>query len=386
MNLAPLSRPMLQIYGLSVLFFTSSSMLTVLFPLQAESDAMKVSEIGIVMGIYMLVCMIIRPYAGRIVSKYSSYTVMKYLLLVHDVTLCIYIVFGINGIYVVRVLQGVTTAFFSMAIQQAITKILSNADRGQGMSMYSLSSVVPSLYGPAVALLLWNDAKGYIPFFILVLALIPLLCFVKSPFPKERENLPSFSVRSMFTVAYNMRKEPILYLASFIMLVGALVFSAIATFLPLYAMKEHVGNPSIYLFLQAVVIVGSRFTLRKKIPSDGKWHPRFILLVLLSSVLGTLLLAGETGFYIAAIFNGLASAMLYPTLTTYITFAVKSEQNGMLLGVFLAFYDLGFALGSLATGFIIEYVSYNAMFMVCSVLSILCMVLIIVFKNAKVYF
>lgn len=145
--------------------------------------------------------------------------------------------------------------------------------------------------------------------------------------------------------------------------------------------RKHWDRESLYLFLQAAVIVASRFTLRKKIPSDGKWHPMFMIVVLICCVLGVVFLLNSVTFYIAAIFNGIASAMLYPTLTTCISFIDVGEWKGMLMGVFLVWYDLGFALGSVATGFIIEYSSYTMMFLSCSGLAIICILGVILFKG-----
>ncbi|TYR81301.1 MFS transporter [Priestia megaterium] len=388
MKYVPLSFQMIRVYILSMLFFTAISVLTIIFPLQASQSGMLEGEIGIIMGIYMLTCMILRPWAGQLVAKYSVFTIMKWLLLGHAVTLFIYIVFDIDSLYVVRVLQGVVTAFFSMAIQIGISQTLRNEDRGQGMSMYSISSVIPSLYGPALALLLWSQAdKIYLQIFIIVLAVLPLLFFIRSPLPKTKQSNISFTLQDIIKALKKARYHKGLVIASITMLVGACIFGAISTFLPLYMINENVGNAALYLFFQAIVVVASRFIFRKHIPSDGKWHSKFISLVLLSSVVGTTVLACASiigpYIYVAAVFNGLASAMLYPTITTYISFAVPEESKHILLGVFLASYDLGFSLGGLAMGFIVQFVSFSTMFLICSLLAIFVMGLVVYQRNQK---
>ena len=97
-------------------------------------------------------------------------------------------------------------------------------------------------------------------------------------------------------------------------------------------------------------------------------------LVLASSIIGTGLLAvlADMGafIYISAVFNGIATAMLYPTLTTYISFVVPDGQRHILLGIFLASYDLGFSLGGFAMGFVVQFFSYEMMFIVCSLLGL----------------
>ena len=75
-----------------------------------------------------------------------------------------------------------------MAMQLGITDVLHDRERGQGMSMYSLSSVVPSLYGPAVALLLWMQFdRQDLLIFVVILALLPLLFLLAPLYQKQRK-------------------------------------------------------------------------------------------------------------------------------------------------------------------------------------------------------
>ena len=382
MKLQPLSLRMMQLYGLAVIFFTANAVLTVIFPLEAADGGYLEGEIGVMMAMYMLVCMLLRPFAGQMVAKHSPYTIMQWLLVGHALALLIYVIFGIDSVFLVRVLQGIITAFFSMAMQLGITVVLHDHDRGQGMSMYSLSSVVPGLYGPAVALLLWTQLDSQdLLIFVVMLALLPLLFFIGSPLPKAKKDTEVVTTRELIAAMKGAKQHKGLVISAIVMVLGAAIFGAITTFLPLFMLTEGVGNPAIYLTLQALVVVGSRFVLRRSIPSDGQWHPKFIACVLFSSILGTTLLAvlPEIGsfVYISAVFNGLASAMLYPTITTYMSFVVPQESRNVLLGLFLATYDLGFGLGGFLMGFIVQFTSYMVMFMVCTILAFiaLCVVL-----------
>ncbi|MER1985142.1 MAG: MFS transporter [Solibacillus sp.] len=375
----PLSISMLQMYGLAMFYFTANSVLTVIFPLQASEHGMREAEIGILMGMYMFVCMILRPWAGQMVAKYSVMTIMKWLLVGHTLALLLYVLMGVESLYAVRILQGVVTAFFSMAMQIGISEVLRDEDRGQGMAMYSLSTVLPSLYGPALALALWiqGDMK-WLLLFITVLAFLPLLFFIKSPLPKTRKPNASFTMREMLGAMKESRKQSGLMKSAVVMLIGAAIFGALSAFLPLFLVTENIGNAALYLFVQAFVVVGSRFVFRKYIPSDGRWHPKFIALVLMSSVIGTGLLASFPAvlafLYVSAVFNGIAMAMLYPTLTTYISFAVPNDQRHILLGVFLASYDFGFSMGGFLMGFIVQFFSYEAMFVACSLLGVIAVI------------
>lgn len=160
-----------------------------------------------------------------------------------------------------------------------------------------------------------------------------------------------------------------LIVSSVVMIIGASIFGAITKFLPLYLITTNTGNVGLYLFLQALVVVGSRFIFRKYIPSDGEWHPGFISLVLASSIIGTTMQAFlsiiGSFVYISELFNGIATAMLYPTLTPYISFAISVSHKHVHLGLFLASYDFGFSLGGVPKGVIIQFGSYPMMFAAC---------------------
>ena len=383
---SPLSGAMLQLYLLSMLFFTASSILTIIFPLQAEKSGISEGEIGFIMGITMFVCMLLRPWAGQMVAKYSVKTMMQWLLVGHAVTLMIYVLFGIDSIYVVRVLQGVVIAFFSMSMQLGINDMLKNEDRGQGMSMYSLSSVMPSLYGPVLAIWLWQQLDGtYFIACLVVLAMLPLLIYMRTPLPQHQKVWVAFSIRELLGALKETSRHQGLIIASITMIVGSTIIGAISTFLPLYMLKFNLGNIAVYLFIQALVVVGSRFILRKRIPSDGHWHSNFIVLVLLASIIGTTMLAygGQLGafIYLSAIFNGLAFAMLYPTIMTYISFAIPEDKKHLLLGVFLATNDLGFSLGSFVMGIVVQLTSYAMMFITCTIVTCLAIVLVVLKRH-----
>ncbi|HJH10476.1 MAG TPA: MFS transporter [Metalysinibacillus jejuensis] len=379
MKREPLSLGMIQMYGLAMFYFTANAVLTVIFPLQASAVGMPEAEIGIMMGMYMFVCMILRPWAGQMVGKHSVFTIMKWLLVGHAIALLLYVIVGVSSLYLVRILQGVVTAFFSMAMQIGVADVLRDEDRGQGMAMYSLSTVLPGLYGPALALLLWSQQSHTTLMLLIVsLAFLPLLFFIKSPLPKTKNDNTSFTLREMFKAFGTARKNKGLVTSSIIMLLGASVFGALSAFLPLFLITTKTGNAAFYLFLQAIVVVTSRFLFRKYIPSDGNWHPKFMAIVLVSSIMGTTLLAVLPHInyllYSSAIFNGIATAMLYPTLTTYISFVVPDAQRHILLGIFLASYDLGFSLGGFMMGFVIQYVSYQAMFITCSIVGVVALI------------
>ncbi|WFR64771.1 MFS transporter [Paenibacillus amylolyticus] len=145
------------------------------------------------------------------------------------------------------------------------------------------------------------------------------------------------------------------------------------------------ASAGVFLTIQGLVVILCRFILRKKIPSDGSWNTWLMAGLMLCAALGTQLLSvmeivGPL-VYLSAVFSGFALALLYPTLTTYLSFVLPADSRYVLMGIFMSSYDLGFSLGGLAMGLVVQVSSYSTMFMICTLFSIAAMILVLVFRQ-----
>ncbi|MCM3783770.1 MFS transporter [Neobacillus mesonae] len=367
-----------RLYILAFLFFAANSVLTIILPLQSEAEGIGQAEIGLMMGAYMLTCMFLRPYAGQLMGKYGPLAVMRGLLVVHVLCLILYTITGVEGFVWLRALQGVGTAFFSMAMQTGIVERLADKDRAQGMSMYTLFTMVPSLFVPILAMEVWESGMGWIyTLLILSIGTLTLLFGFNVPLPRQTAQSKTYTLSEMFKSFRVIGKSRSLMVSSIVMLLGSCIFGATATFLPLYMVSSGTsgsGSAGLYLMIQGIVVVGCRFVLRKKIPSDGKWNAALISFMLVCAAAGSMLLVLMDSIgvfvYLSAVFNGFAVALLYPTLTTYLSFVLPAESRYVLMGLFMSSYDLGYSLGGLLMGVLIQASSYQTMFGVCTVLAL----------------
>jgi MFS family permease len=385
----PLSTGQLKLYCLAVLFFSANAILTVILPLQGDAMGMRQGEIGLMMGGYMFTCMLLRPWAGQMIVKHGASKLMRWLVLIHAGCLIAYM-FAETGsllpLLALRALQGGITAFFSMIMQLALVERLAAEDRAQGMSLYTLSTMLPQLVTPIVAFAVWRSGDWL--HFILIMAALAAATLVAgyaAPLPKKPLQGDTLSLLEMFRSFSQLWQDRNLLVCSVIMLVVACVYGTVLTFIPLYTEKTGVGDASLYLLLQGLAVVFCRFVLRKRLPSDGRWHPRFISALLLSAAIGSLLLAwleaAEWFLYAAALCNGLAIALIYPTLATYLTFVLPSNRRALLLGLFISSYDIGFSVGGLFMGVMAEYVAYSGMFIWCAVSCLIAVAVLFRYRN-----
>lgn len=371
-----MSWPFLRLYLLVLLYFSANAILNVIIPLQGKTLGASNTTIGLIMGAYLFTTMFFRPWAGQIIQKHGPIKVLRVILILNGFALILYTITGLGGYLVARMLQGVSTAFFSMALQIGIIDALLEKDRSQGISLYSLFSYVPGIIGPILALGIWQGGMDYFTVVMIAIASFTGL-FGYSVKIDKVENQPVTNNTkqgvSLFKSFSQLVKNPFLFKCSVLMLVASIVFGAITTFIPLYAMQLKDGNAGIYLMLQAGTVVLTRFTLRKKIPSDGKWHSSFIMGTMLLLAIATQCVSfsingGVIFFYVGAILMGIAQALIYPTLTTYLSFVLPQMNRNVLLGLFIAMADLGVSLGGVIMGPVSDFYSYSTMYMICTIL------------------
>ncbi|USY56607.1 MFS transporter [Bacillus sp. 1780r2a1] len=367
-----LSWPFLRLYALVLLYFNANAILNVVIPLKGDSLGATNTTIGIIMGAYLFTTMFFRPWAGYIIHKFGPVKVLRVILLINAAALILYTFTGLGGYFTARILQGVCTAFFSMSLQIAIIDALPEENRSQGISLYSLCSYIPGIIGPLLAIGIWQaDNASYFTILMVALAILTGIVGYGSTMNTHNEvkkSPPPLGMKESFSQLF---KNPYLFKCSVIMLVSSMVFGAVTTFIPLYAEQLENSHAGMYLMIQAATVVAARFTLMKKIPSDGKWHSLYmagtlLMLALAAQSISFAVVGGAFFFYAAAILMGIAQAIIYPTLTTYLSFVLPATNRNVLLGLFIATADLGVSLGSVVMGPVADALSYSVMYAVCA--------------------
>ncbi|MBF0749353.1 staphylopine family metallophore export MFS transporter CntE [Mammaliicoccus lentus] len=375
--------PFLRLYILALMFFSANAILNVFVPLRGHDLGATNTAIGIVMGAYMLTAMVFRPWAGQIIAKVGPIKILRIILIMNGIALIIYGFTELEGYFVARVMQGVCTAFFSMSLQLGIIDALPEKHRSEGISLYSLFSTLPTLIGPIIAVSLWNNENmGVFAIVMIVIALSTGIFGYSATFSDVASDEKPVVEKAPFnglTVFGQFFKNPALFKSGLIMIIASIVFGAITTFIPLFTVQYGFANAGIYLTIQAIAVVLSRFYLRKFIPSDGLWHPKFMLKVLGILMLAAIIVAFGPYIYIgvfygSAILIGIAQAMIYPTLTSYLSFVLPRAGRNMLLGLFIACADLGVSLGGAMMGPISDLVGFKWMYLICGMLVLIIMV------------
>ncbi|MEF2246030.1 staphylopine family metallophore export MFS transporter CntE [Paenibacillus sp. IITD108] len=351
--------------------------LNVIIPLKGESLGASNTTIGIIMGAYLFTTMFFRPWAGRMIDKYGPIAILRIILVINGAALILYTFTGLEGYFIARMLQGVCTAFFSMALQLGIIDSLPDDERSQGISLYSLCASMPAVIGPLLALGLWqaNDMSAFTVAMIAIAVLTGAAGYTAKIDKNDAVSAanPLGQQPTLLKSLGQLVANRHLFKCSLLMLTASLVFGAATTFIPLYAPQIKYGNAAVYLMIQAGMVVLVRFVWRKRMPSDGKWHSSFVITVMLILAAAAQSVSfsawgGALFFYAGAGLMGVAQALLYPTLTTYLSFVLPQQNRNVLMGLFIAMADLGVSLGGVLMGPVADISSYSFMYMICAII------------------
>ncbi|WP_018757656.1 staphylopine family metallophore export MFS transporter CntE [Paenibacillus terrigena] len=387
----PLSNRAVWLYAVAFIFYATNHMLIIGLPFFSQTLGAGSTEIGIIMGSYMFVSMFLRPVAGAIVDRFGSRNIFIIALVLNAIVLLSYTIENLWVFAVMRALQGAILAFFSMTIHLLIIDLLSDKERGQGLSLLSLSSMLPYTFVPALVLFMKDQVTmttmllmfAGLGFFNILLG-IRLFRIMRDTSSDDTQAKKEKGEKEFDKGNKRIGKD--IFFPSLVMLLASIVFSVSPTFLPLYLESQGQQTAPLYFLTETGVLILIRFFGRKYIPSSDS-YPKWLLVALVACfTCSPALLSLSFSLPVlltAAVCNGLALSLLYPTLMTYITFIVPEKVRGYSIGWFIAAADLGTSSGALLMGFLADFYSYRGMLITAAVLGAVTLLLSLLHRGQK---
>lgn len=379
MNEAPSIKPLSikQVYGLVFLFYSVNAIVQMILPLHGQRAGLDNQWIGAMVGSYLLASMLLRPWIGLFLEKLDRQNTLRLILVLHVAAALCYAIADHASLYIViRVLQGAVAACFSLLIQTAVMDGTTEQNRAQGLSLFLLFSMLPSVLGPALALQIW-EVGGYNSFVLSIAVFAIIACtygwVMRFPQHETSKSNDVIAVQGKAKIWSSVLLLPSFMLSSIIMLCASIGFGAVSAFLTLYLQERNLGHAGVFFGIQSGVMVLARFMLRNALPSDGKWPSRFLGGMLLSMFVGLLFIAVAPSthnvwvLYAGAAMLGLGMAQVYPLLAAYLS-VVHSSTRRIWLGIFISTSDLGIVIGNVVMGFIADLTSYTFIYVLCSIL------------------
>ncbi|MGQ9645474.1 MAG: MFS transporter [Thermodesulfobacteriota bacterium] len=339
--------------------FTSVSFILIpTLPIYLSKLGSTEIEIGILIGAYGISSLFLRPIVGKALSKTSEKKFMVAGAVFFTLTSTAYLVAPpFWPFFIVRIFQGVGSAFFFTAAIVLISHITPETYRGQSLGYFFLSFNISMALAPPFGIFLTNHFSFTVLFLVCVtLSLVSLLISTQLRQSDHKPVADSSVGNSSF---FTPRALPPI----FVYFLAHMIWGALTTFFPLHAIKHGVANPGLFFAAYAVVLILGR-ALGGQI-LDLYSREKIILPCLSAYIVGMTVLAFSKSllmFIVVAVIQGTGHAFLMPALVAY-TIDLAGSSRGASIGFLSAAGDLGMVLGPMLMGIILRFTSFPAMFL-----------------------
>ncbi len=353
----------------SLVNFFSASSITVLLatlPIYIFKIGARQSEVGLIIGMFAITALIVRPFAGIAADIWGRKRIMVLGSIGMAVSAVLYVIAtSIGPMLGVRIMQGLTFSVTSTAATALVADISPPLRRGEAVGYFGMSNNLSMASGPALGVLLMGliDFNGlfWVAGGFAVVSFIFAL-FLRGP---VRQSRPLLIHRSPLI-------ERTALFPSFIFYSFTIGAGAVVTFLPLFAIERGIGNPGLFFTVQALVMVAVRSWTGQLSDRFGRAAVAVPGLIIASISLALLSQASSlTMFLGAAVLYAFAFASIQPSLMALVIDRAKTGTSGAAMGTYMLAMDLGMGSGALIWGLVSDAWGYSRMYLVASAMPLI---------------
>ncbi|MGH7910697.1 MAG: MFS transporter [Candidatus Dormibacteraceae bacterium] len=326
-------------------------------PLYLQGWGLPDVAIGLLLGLMSGVSFVCRPLAGWLAeSRGRRPFVVVGVAVLFIGTLGLPFARGILPFGVLRALTGVGWGNLTSNANTLAGETAPPGRRGEALGLYTMAGSVALAGGPAVGLLL-ASWLGYAAAFWVATAFagLGLLATLRLRAPaQERRPLTRLGLRSLIS---REALGPAL-----VLLLHAIMYGGLITFLPLLAVQRHLGNPGLFFAVYAIALLGLRSVAGRL--SDRFGRVRVIVPGLACGSASLLLLAVSGNLLemlAAALLFALAMGLVQPPALAW-GMDLAPERRATAMATMVMAQDLGIILGGTLLGAVGTLASYSALF------------------------
>ncbi|MBS4200333.1 MFS transporter [Bacillus sp. FJAT-49732] len=357
------------------LFCTNLSVFTVFYglvttlPLYAlESLNRSDKDAGLLMTIFLLSAILIRPFTGKILDLNGKRKMLWISLFFYLVCTVLYaFVKPFSGLLILRFVQGIWFSIATTASGSLAADNVPMSRRGAGLGYFTMSTNLAVVLGPMLALFIvqllsFNALFIIMSILMLIGASLSLTIQADKKYEKSAAPKRPFSIHDLF----EKKSVPIALLGSLI----SFSYASVLSFLSIYAQEKHLLHLATIFYL----VYASAMLLTR--PYTGRWFdekgPKFVLIPGFVSFCGGLILLAFINspllFLLSGILIGFGYGALVPSLQTLSVQATIPERSGYATATFFTFFDIGIAVGSFVLGILAVHFGYQDVYVLSGIL------------------
>nr|WP_285847458.1 MFS transporter [Heyndrickxia ginsengihumi] len=339
--------------------FTAFYMLYPTLPLFIKERGGNESQVGLVIGAFMLSSVIFRPFVGGLLDRFGRRPFIVWGLLFFAVAMYMYNwIGGIVVLLLLRVLHGITWAASTTAISTAVTDLIPSTRRGEGMGWSGMAMTLAMAIGPMFGLWVIQNLPYHSLFLFAVILSATALVL-------------TFGAKMTFTPQTASRKielfEKKLFPVTASVFLLFIAYGGITSFVPLFADSIKVNSGTFFLVYAATLVLIRPFAGKL----SDKYGETFVIIpakvVTISALVVLSFSTNLFGVIISAIMYGIGFGSAQPALQAATLRLVSSERTGVANASYSTGADLGIGLGAIMLGWVSQYSNYHVLFTVSAV-------------------
>lgn len=340
----------------NLFIFLGFQLLLPVLPVYATTLGGSGFSAGLVVGIFTISAVLIRPFAGRWLDRYGRKGIyLGGLALFILSVLAYHWTPTILILLLIRFIHGFGWGAASTASGTIASDIIPKSRLGEGMGFFGLTNSLSMALAPALGLALMNRSGFNTVFnfsitFVLIAFLIGHFIKYQKPNPKE-----SGVKGSLF--------EKVAILPGIVIFFVTMTYGAVVAFIALYAEQRGIENIGVFFTLYAIALMVSRPFFGRL--TDRKGYSISVIPGIVGVIITmfTLYFAQSLMFFlIAAFIYGLAFGAVQPALQAMAVRNIPPFRRGAANGTFMTGFDLGIGAGSVIWGAVAEITGYQAIY------------------------
>ncbi|WP_254250082.1 MFS transporter [Macrococcus equipercicus] len=341
---------------------------------------------GLVSGIFIVGSLFGRFWAGKYIDILGQKKILIIGGLIFTITTALYFLsFNLPLLIIVRLLNGIGSGIASTATGTIAAFITPVNRRGEGISYFSMSTVLSTAIGPFLGMFLLQFISYQQLFIIcLIIAVIALILIPMIKIAPHIEPVKSNMPKGLHISDFiDKNALPI----GFVVLITCTAYSSVLSFISFFTKENDLVTAGSFFFLvYAITVLLSRPVTGRMMDTKGTnivMIPSFISfiigLVLLSLTHNALLL------WISAIFIGFGYGNFQSIAQAIAVKVTEPHKIGLATSTFFIFLDFALGFGPYALGSIIPSTGMHGLYAIMSIVVIIGLIAYLLLHGKKAH-
>ena len=326
---------------------------------------------GLLVTCFLAAAIVVRPFAGQWVGKYSNKTILMLSSLAFLVVTALYpFCHSIEALLFIRVLHGITFGIITTVKGTISARLIPASRRGEGISFFSLAMGLAMVVGPWIGLNMARHSAFSQAFWMCTaVAAIGIVLSLIVRVPPVIRHADGSQPKLGFSAMFDKAAMPFAMVTFFM----TFSYAGVSAFLALYARElDLMAAASNFLLCYAVFLMICRAFTGNVCDRKG---PKYVVYpCLLAFTVGLVVLGythGSVSMILAGALIGIGYGSVTPIFQTQIISSVEPHKIGVANSLFFNAMDAGLAIGAFVMGLMVEGVGYRAIYLVGAMLVVL---------------